>query len=1252
MSSVDLNNSLSSSSLLVSPDDDGSDDAPLDDFVGEANSLHDIPSLHNRNSYGWQHVEHLLEDGSRLDQKMLDTRNNAQWIAAVQHRRHSNRHSAHTRKDSESSGSLPNIDLMAIPSMIAPPSLGMSVDKRYKNHPKFDHPVVRQRHYSFKRKDSESSDDFLVGNRPTKSLRENDLMTIPSMIAPPNRRSDIPQQRQPPKPSPFPKHPGRKARSFVSPRDRRRSQKYKQSQQQNNTVAASSRNNVQLRPENHLSIDDTMASVTSCHEELQSVTASPKHLPRVNIGTPVKTPQYTASVDFSDTQSQYNTIEDAFSSERMGDYQSEMFPPLSPDKSLFSHASEASGSPPKSLFSYWLPPPLNKNRKYSTSDEDDSTFDGLSTLYSSMVPSDLSSPVRQVQTADDLEFRPRQPDDLVNSQYEKWPNSVDLVSRCPESPMTPHDQFLYGHLYNDYPGINSTLSRTTEDGNPIPDLPYKSSILPGEIKEETEFKSLESYPPQNKRPTTPVGRKKKPVAIKKTKLKSASTRQHPSRKWDFNYLDTVSSDSVDNSPRMKPNKQSSTIENSVRPGKRRWKFEELLESNDDVSGTIPSAGLNDSSLLTCSGESDRKGMLNKQDNVINDSTPGKRKWKFEELLASPDDGESSRVSSNDELNDSPVPTESDDSLHVEVTNKEDNNDNLVTPGRRKWKFEELLASNDSDENNGRGPSSNTQDNINDATTPGKRKWKFEELLAANDDGNSSHFVRMDNRPAQSDSDDGILNIVMDKKNDRKGVGTQGKRRWKFEDLLASNDHEDEENSSAETSQADLHEIITIFQSHVRGFIARQTYQRCHDAAAAIQKCVRTHNLNRVRQWEEVIEHGLKAFPAMEVDRIQKNLLTVQFNLEQRQNYLDYHSSIISILSSRISDIKTLRRYEQYHRFLSSVVQMQANIRSRQSRKPLTSLENKGAQDMEETGTTFEAGVLSQIEKYAKVHTGFVVLQARCRGVLCRKKYKSHDPVSEQIKRYSKTFAALVSLQALCRGAICRERLHTMHSATILLQHYTRVMLQRRRYRRVLTGMIAFQARVRGVLERKSSVILKSVVVVQSRLRSFIVRTRYLKAKTCIILLQKTFRGMQVMERLKRFHYYATSIQNITRGFVVRTRYAAVRRGVISFQALVRGQHARNIAAVTLSALMNIQCHVRSLLQRKKYNRLKIAAVLVQSKVRAIKQKVKFEPAIKATIRIQSFVRGTMVRKQLRLASSKAVVIQKKWAMYRDRAESQ
>eukprot|EP00986_Skeletonema_menzelii_P019873 scaffold29452_cov131-Skeletonema_menzelii.AAC.1 len=1196
---------------------------------------------------------------------------------------------------------------MAIPSMIAPPSWGSEV-KRSKYHAKFDHPVARQRKNSVKRKDSESSDDLLSG-RPTKSksMRENDLMAIPSMIAPPKpsprRRSDIPQQRPVPKPSPLPKHPGRRARSFMSPRDRRMSAgKYKRSQQQQNknTVAASPRSNNQQRPQrmNHLSTD-TMASTTSSHEEPQPRIASPQHIPRVNFGTPVKTPQHTASIDFSDKQMEYATVDET-SLEGMGDYHSEIFPPLSPDKSLFSHASEASGSPPKSLFSYWLSPPSNKNRKYSSSDED--TFDGLSTMYSSMAPSDSTSPARRVQAinANDVEFHPLPFDDLINSPDK---NSVDLVSRCPESPMTPHDQLLFGHLHNSYQERNVTPSRTLEYDNEFRDLPHRSTIVQDGIEAEPQFESMESYHLQDTQPTNSVERKKKPAVIKKTKLKSASSRQHPRKKWDFNDLDTVSSNSGDDSFRIESSKESCPVEISSKPGKRKWKFEELLESNDDdyANDMSPSAELNDNCLPTSSVKSDQKGSLNKKDNDSVDDTPGTRKWKFEELLESTDDGLSSRASSVDDLNKNHLPSESDDSVLVEDGSKQVCDNNLITPGKRKWKFEELLASNDDTDNCEASVSlglsdsfadqestdshskTNSCKNINDSSTSGKRKWKFEELLASNDDEKSPNFAGMiDDEPVQSDSDDSILNIVLDKQNNQKSPNVaSGKRRWKFEDLLASN-YDDEESTSTRLSSTSilsqygyhneeeecaqsqaanidenqLHDIITVFQSRVRGAIVRKSYHQCHDAALTIQKFVRDYNLNRVRQWEEAIVKGLNDFPATEADRIQKYVLacngTVQFSLQQRQNYLDYHSSIIGMLDSRISDIKTLRRYEQYHRFLSSVVQMQANIRARQSRKPFTSLENKNSQKMEGTANCFEANVLSQIERYAKMHAGFILLQARFRGALCRKSYDSNNLVSDQIKRYSQAHAALVSLQALFRGALCRKRLNAMQSAIILLQNYTRAMLQRRQYRRLLSGLIAFQATVRGVLERKSSVILRSVVSVQSHLRSFSMRSRYIKTRTCIILIQKTFRGMQAKTLMNRLHFCATSIQSIARGFVVRRRYAQIRHGVISFQALVRGQHARNAIAVIISALMNMQCHMRAFIQKKKYNRFRLAAILIQSKIRGFKQQYQFKTTVAATICIQSSVRGSLVRKRMTFASSNVIIIQRRWAIYRETARIQ
>ena len=72
MSTVDDLNSLSSSSLLVSLDDNGSSDNSDalnsggderdDNNSGDGHDVHS--SLHQRNSYGWKNVEHLLEENN------------------------------------------------------------------------------------------------------------------------------------------------------------------------------------------------------------------------------------------------------------------------------------------------------------------------------------------------------------------------------------------------------------------------------------------------------------------------------------------------------------------------------------------------------------------------------------------------------------------------------------------------------------------------------------------------------------------------------------------------------------------------------------------------------------------------------------------------------------------------------------------------------------------------------------------------------------------------------------------------------------------------------------------------------------------------------------------------------------------------------------------------------------------------------------------------------------------------------------
>eukprot|EP00986_Skeletonema_menzelii_P016946 scaffold16688_cov131-Skeletonema_menzelii.AAC.1 len=91
-SNVEDLNSLSSSSL--------------DDFCGEADNGHKTTSsVHQKNSYGWRNVQHLIEDNGRRRSKQRSNNNvtNDQWSGAVQQRRRrsGSRNGAYTRQDSE-----------------------------------------------------------------------------------------------------------------------------------------------------------------------------------------------------------------------------------------------------------------------------------------------------------------------------------------------------------------------------------------------------------------------------------------------------------------------------------------------------------------------------------------------------------------------------------------------------------------------------------------------------------------------------------------------------------------------------------------------------------------------------------------------------------------------------------------------------------------------------------------------------------------------------------------------------------------------------------------------------------------------------------------------------------------------------------------------------------------------------------------------------------------------------------------------
>lgn len=164
------------------------------------------------------------------------------------------------------------------------------------------------------------------------------------------------------------------------------------------------------------------------------------------------------------------------------------------------------------------------------------------------------------------------------------------------------------------------------------------------------------------------------------------------------------------------------------------------------------------------------------------------------------------------------------------------------------------------------------------------------------------------------------------------------------------------------------------------------------------------------------------------------------------------------------------------------------------------------------------------------------------------------------------------------------------------------------------GQVAYLEQLRADLRRKY------IIKVQSVIRRFVYRRRYLKIRKAVIGIQAFARGLLARRRVTelRQNVAATKIQRYIKGWYYRKKYLAIRKSVLALQRFGRGYIARQKFAVDLKTykVIEIQRFCRGFLARKQYNK-KIANITkAQACVRRFLAKKHFK-VLKAEARTMS-----------------------------------
>ncbi|XP_020629211.1 abnormal spindle-like microcephaly-associated protein homolog isoform X2 [Orbicella faveolata] len=236
-------------------------------------------------------------------------------------------------------------------------------------------------------------------------------------------------------------------------------------------------------------------------------------------------------------------------------------------------------------------------------------------------------------------------------------------------------------------------------------------------------------------------------------------------------------------------------------------------------------------------------------------------------------------------------------------------------------------------------------------------------------------------------------------------------------------------------------------------------------------------------------------------------------------------------------------------------------------------------------------------------------------------------LANQKKRHVKRNQAATIVQAAWRGYVARRRFVEQRAACVKIQAFTRGAKERRRFLRLQRATLLIQ-QIYGatMLGRRD-------------------RARYLQLRKCVIALQSFFRGKRD-RRVVRQIRAAIKIQSHVRAWQNRARFVLLKRATIKIQAHTRMCQAQRRFAVMKNATRRLQAYFKAAFlgrqQRHKYETQKAACVKIQSFVRCYLQRSAFLKRREAAVLIQSLVRKNVAqRRYLKLVAS-TVTIQRKF----------
>uniref|UniRef100_A0A8C4WCA2 Abnormal spindle-like microcephaly-associated protein ASH domain-containing protein n=1 Tax=Gopherus evgoodei TaxID=1825980 RepID=A0A8C4WCA2_9SAUR len=378
---------------------------------------------------------------------------------------------------------------------------------------------------------------------------------------------------------------------------------------------------------------------------------------------------------------------------------------------------------------------------------------------------------------------------------------------------------------------------------------------------------------------------------------------------------------------------------------------------------------------------------------------------------------------------------------------------------------------------------------------------------------------------------------------------------------------------------------------------------------------------------------------------------------KRKKYISLRTAAVMIQRKYRATAHAKQQHQEYLHLRKAAVTIQSACRGFVVRKKM--------QQMHRAATVIQASAF-------RMHKIKIAYQRmRIAAVVIQNYYRFYVKGKVQRKIYLTIQKSVLVIQASYRGMKARQELKIMHASATIIQslyrghkqhnHYkqlcwaVKVVQQRFRanrardaevknYTRIKKAALCLQSAFRAKKARQLATIIQAAQRIQSVLKMYLDRRRFLKKKTAAVTIQSAFRCHRMKTRYKAIQDSTVAIQRWYRACrmacLQKAEYSAQRQAIIIIQSAYRGTVIRKMAKQKRAA-RKIQSFLHMAVHRRKFVRLRAAAVTLQTYYLMNKTKLQYMTYRKAVFVLQQHYRSYLAMKHQRgayLRTRKSIII--------------